>query len=449
MKTCMIVASFAAVAYGGSVELVSGDLSGGNKALDNIKAKWSQRCAQGLPRVQLAARPHRAPSISRLCSSCVPGVDGRAETHTRGRRRRCWHVHVCTLSLAHSHPALLARWMFLPPTDFPRHARSLKVLGNAATVTGSYDRSENENFLNEATLTGSVGKGKVDYELTTKFNSGLDYEVSTKTDDGSSISMEGSVDLLSASDIQVRKVSASKTTNLRGNDYDVEISHDLGEGESKIKMSTVLGAGVKAIGTLTNKGGATSKVRARPPPSGHTRRRHRRSTPTSRAFAPCHRLQKRARGSPRARAQNTRASAAQKMQKPTRLQDQGVSDAEHMDSILDADGVWRSSRANLIPRTRAAALTCALLCSPSSLAPPLPLPCPSLAPRLPRPPEQGYEVEYDTTLNEGRTLSASINPDAGSGEIEYVDSSTLDGTLTATIPLGGSPSVTFKRSFGF
>jgi hypothetical protein len=239
MKTCMIVASFAAVAYGGSVELVSGDLSGGNKALDNIKAKWSQ---------------------------------------------------------------------------------SLKVLGNAATVTGSYDRSANENFLNEATLTGSVGKGKVDYELTTKFNSGLDYEVSTKTDDGSSISMEGSVDLLSASDIQVRKVSASKTTNLRGNDYDVELSHDLSEGESKIKMSTVLGAGVKAIGTLTNKGGSTSK---------------------------------------------------------------------------------------------------------------------------------GYEVEYDTTLNEGRTLSASINPDAGSGEIEYVDSSTLDGTLTATIPLGGSPSVTFKRSFGF
>lgn len=156
--------------------------------------------------------------------------------------------------------------MFLPPTDFPRHARSLKVLGNAATVTGSYDRSANENFLNEATLTGSVGKGKVDYELTTKFNSGLDYEVSTKTDDGSSISMEGSVDLLSASDIQVRKVSASKTTNLRGNDYDVELSHDLSEGESKIKMSTVLGAGVKAIGTLTNKGGSTSKVRARPPP---------------------------------------------------------------------------------------------------------------------------------------------------------------------------------------
>jgi len=239
MRTSLIAMSFAAVVYGGSVDLVTGDLSGGSKALDNIKAKWSQ---------------------------------------------------------------------------------SLKVLGNAATLTAGYDRSENENFLNEATLTGSVGKGKVDYELTTKFGSGLDYEVSTKTDDGSAISMEGSVDLLSASDLSVRKVSASKSANLRGNDYDIELSHDLSEGESKIQMSTVLGAGVKATGTLSNNGGAVGK---------------------------------------------------------------------------------------------------------------------------------SYEVSYDTDLNAGRTLSATVNPEAGSGEIEYVDESTFDGTLTANIPLGGSPSVTFKRSFGF
>jgi len=42
MRTCLIAVSFAAVVYGGSVELSSGDLSGGSKALDNIKAKWSQ-----------------------------------------------------------------------------------------------------------------------------------------------------------------------------------------------------------------------------------------------------------------------------------------------------------------------------------------------------------------------------------------------------------------------
>jgi len=115
-------------------------------------------------------------------------------------------------------------------------------------------------------------------------------------------------------------VCASKSANLRGNDYDIELSHDLSEGESKIQMSTVLGAGVKATGTLSNNGGAVGK---------------------------------------------------------------------------------------------------------------------------------SYEVSYDTDLNAGRTLSATVNPEAGSGEIEYVDESTFDGTLTANIPLGGSPSVTFKRSFGF
>jgi len=60
-----------------------------------------------------------------------------------------------------------------------------------------------------------------------------------------------------------------------------------------------------------------------------------------------------------------------------------------------------------------------------------------------------YEVNYDTTLTEGRTLSASVNPKDGSGEIEYVDSASVDGTLTASMPLGGSPSLTLKRSFGF
>ena len=36
------------------------------------------------------------------------------------------------------------------------------------------------------------------------------------------------------------------------------------------------------------------------------------------------------------------------------------------------------------------------------------------------------------------------------GEIEYEDSATLgDGTLTATFPLGGAPSITAKREFTF
>lgn len=60
-----------------------------------------------------------------------------------------------------------------------------------------------------------------------------------------------------------------------------------------------------------------------------------------------------------------------------------------------------------------------------------------------------YELEYETTLDAGRTLSANVNPKAGTGEIEYEDSVTVDGTLTATIPLGGTPKVTLKRAFSF
>ena len=42
-----------------------------------------------------------------------------------------------------------------------------------------------------------------------------------------------------------------------------------------------------------------------------------------------------------------------------------------------------------------------------------------------------------------------MKPQDGSGEIEYVDSATLDGTITANIPLGGKPTVSVKRGFSF
>lgn len=221
----------------GSVTLQTGDLSGGNKALDTIKAKWSQ---------------------------------------------------------------------------------AISVLGHDATLSAEYDRNENENFPSEATLTGS--SGSIDYKATTKFGNTVDYVLSTKTEDGSSVEAEGTVDLLSASDLSLNKVKATSSRTLRGNDYDIEMSHDLQEGESKLKLSTVLGNGFKAIGHLSNKGGETSK---------------------------------------------------------------------------------------------------------------------------------SYEVEYDTTLNEGRTLTATVSPSTGEGEIEYVDSKTLDGELKATMPLGGQPKVVFSRAFGF
>ena len=119
----------------------------------------------------------------------------------------------------------------------------------------------------------------------------------------------------------MKKVSAAKSgLSLRGQDYDMEVSHDLSASESKLKLSSVLGAGVKAIGSLTSSGGKT---------------------------------------------------------------------------------------------------------------------------------DTALEVEYDTTLNKGRTLHVGVNPQAGTGAIEYEDSATLDGTLSANIPLGGSPKVSFKRAFSF
>ena len=60
-----------------------------------------------------------------------------------------------------------------------------------------------------------------------------------------------------------------------------------------------------------------------------------------------------------------------------------------------------------------------------------------------------YELEYDTELTKGRTLSAKVSPADGTGEVEFIDSATLDATITAAFPLGGKPSVTVTRAFGF
>jgi len=119
---------------------------------------------------------------------------------------------------------------------------------------------------------------------------------------------------------KISKVSASRAATLRGTDCNLQISHEVDSSESKLKLSTLLGSGVKAVGTLATKGGSH---------------------------------------------------------------------------------------------------------------------------------DTSYEIEYDTTLTEGRTLSANVNPKDGSGEIEFVDTATLDGELTATIPLGGEPKLTLKRAFKF
>lgn len=194
-------------------------------------------------------------------------------------------------------------------------SQGVNVFGRSATLSCDYDRNERKDFLKEATLSGALDRVK--YELTSGFGKRLDLTLGTKTEDGTSLELESQVEDLH---LKVTKVSASRSTSLRGQDYDLDLSHSLSDNESKLKLSSALGSGVRAIGDLTTKAGASS---------------------------------------------------------------------------------------------------------------------------------MSYEVEYDTTLTKGRSLHASVKPQDGSGEIEYVDSATLDGTITANIPLGGKPTVSVKRGFSF
>jgi len=199
------------------------------------------------------------------------------------------------------------------------------IPGKDLKLSAEYDRSENKNFVKEATLTGTLDKIK--YALTTKFNGGNDLKVETTTNDGTKFEAEGSLgNLYTLSEMKVSKVSATRGLSLKNilsgssQDCELEVTHDLPASESKLSLSSVLGSGVTARGAITSKAGSSSVA---------------------------------------------------------------------------------------------------------------------------------YEVEYDTTLSEGRTLHASVNPQDGTGEVEYEDSATLDATITANLPLGGMPSVTVKRSFAF
>ena len=141
----------------------------------------------------------------------------------------------------------------------------------------------------------------------------------TTTDDGTTVEAEGELASLSSAP-KFTKLTASRSATLRGTDCDLQLSHEVASSQSKLRLSTLLGSGVKAVGTISTKGGTH---------------------------------------------------------------------------------------------------------------------------------DTSYEVEYDTQLTAGRKLSANVNAKDGSGEIEYVDSATLDAEVTATIPLGGQPKLTLKRAFNF
>jgi hypothetical protein len=196
-------------------------------------------------------------------------------------------------------------------------SQSLTVLGNDATVSAEYDRAERKDFVKEASLAGAIASVK--YSLTTKFGGDTGLTLATTTEDGTTVEAEGSLSTLTSMPT-ISKLSASRKATLRGTECDLEISHEVDSSESKLKLSTILGSGIKAIGTLATKG------------DSH---------------------------------------------------------------------------------------------------------------------DTSYELEYDTQLTSGRTLSAHVNPRDGSGEVEYVDTASVDGELTATIPLGGQPKLSLKRAFKF
>jgi len=191
--------------------------------------------------------------------------------------------------------------------------QTLKFLGNDATLSAEYDRNENDSFLNEATLSGTVDD--VSYELKTDFGNDVELTVGTTTKDGTAL---GAV---ANTGNGITEVSVARPWSIFNQDCDVKATHTPKDGQSKLKLSSMLGHGVKAVGTLT----------------------------------------------------------------------------------VDKSG----SR------------------------------------------ETDYEVEYASDLGGGRTVAVNANPLSGSGDIEYVDTKTLDATVTASMDFGGQPKLTIKRSWDF
>jgi hypothetical protein len=120
--------------------------------------------------------------------------------------------------------------------------QDLKVLGNDATLTSTYDRSANANFLSEAKLTGAVKNIK--YELTKAFGGGIDWNLETSTNDGTTIEAEGN------DGAGLTKLTAGRSTKFGDQDCSLEASYDVGSSASKLKLSSVLGGGVTGTATM-------------------------------------------------------------------------------------------------------------------------------------------------------------------------------------------------------
>lgn len=193
-------------------------------------------------------------------------------------------------------------------------SQALKFLGNDAQINAEYDRSARSDFLSEATLSGKVDD--VSYEVKTSFGNTHEVKLTADTKDGTTLELNADV----GSGVDVRSVSATRDVKLQGQDCTLEASHERASGDSKLKLSSVLGHGVSGTATWL---------------------------------------------------------VGSKMQ--------------------DTD----------------------------------------------------VELEYAASVGDGRSVSASVNPKNGKGDVEYVDSKTIDATITAGMDLGGKPSLTVKRGWAF
>jgi hypothetical protein len=155
MKKVIVASLATTVAAERSIELVSSDLSGGNRVLDTVKGRWSQ---------------------------------------------------------------------------------TLKFLGAEAKIDAQYDRKERENFLSEATFSGKVDD--VSYELKTEFGDSHELTLSTDTSDGTSLELVGD------NKNGLTKLTAGRGVKIQGQDCNLEASHERQSGNSKLKLSSVLGHGV-------------------------------------------------------------------------------------------------------------------------------------------------------------------------------------------------------------
>jgi len=130
-------------------------------------------------------------------------------------------------------------------------SQTLKFLGKDATLEANYDRSAKQDFLESATLSGKCDD--VSYECKTTFAGDVELTASADTKDGTN------VEVVANNKDGVTKLTAARDTKMFDRDVAVEASHTTKDSASKLKLSSVLGHGLTASGTVTMKNGARSE----------------------------------------------------------------------------------------------------------------------------------------------------------------------------------------------